>query len=354
MPTRSVLRVDRQQILGFRRRVSALDERLPPGARSIEIAAFGGLQDSMPRAAQLSLFARVDGVGPAAWEQPPLVQVWGPRFSAYAVAERDLAVFTVGRHPDGPVQRRRAETLAAQLREHLGSESRPYDEVGAALGVNPNRLRYATTTGTLLLRWEGARRPLIRSIPAPEIDAGEARRELARRYLRVFGPGTAQGFSAWAGIPPTGATAAFDGLTASLTRVRSPIGEGWILSADEAELRRARGQDRTAPARLLPSGDTLFLLQGRERELLVSDPANRARLWTSRVWPGAVLVGGEVCGTWRRAREVVSVEMWKEPSAAEREAIEAEALALPLPGLEGTPIRLRWQPERSGRLQPAR
>ncbi len=62
------------------------------------------------------------------------------------------------------------------------------------------------------------------------------------------------------------------------------------------------------------------------------------------MWPGAVLAGGEVSGTWRRAREVVSVEMWDEPSAAEREAIEAEAAAMPLPGLEDTPIRVRWEP----------
>jgi hypothetical protein len=64
---------------------------------------------------------------------------------------------------------------------------------------------------------------------------------------------------------------------------------------------------------------------------------------TSALWPGAVLLGGEVRGIWRRACELVSVEMWDEPSAAEREMIEAEALAMPLPGLEDTPIRVRWE-----------
>jgi hypothetical protein len=122
----------------------------------------------MPRAALLSLSARVREVGPSGWEEPPLVQVWGPRFSAYAVAERDRGVFTLGRHPTDAARRRRAETLAERLREHLGDEARPHDEVGAALGVHPNLLRYATTTGTLLIRWEGARRPLIRSVAAPD------------------------------------------------------------------------------------------------------------------------------------------------------------------------------------------
>jgi winged helix DNA-binding protein len=344
MPTRSVLKLEREQIVAFRRRVAALDERLPPGGRSIETAAFAGLQDSMPRAAQLSLFARVDGVGPSAWQEPPLVQVWGPRFSVYAIAERDVAVFTLGRHPHGGAQRRRAEALAERLREHLGDEWRRYDDVGAQFGVKPNALRYATTTGTVLLRWDGARRPLIRSVSAPELDIAEARLELARRYLHAFAPGTATGFGDWAGIRQAGATAAFEALASSLTPVRTAIGEAWILSADEAELRRPVRQRPTATARLLPSGDTLSLLQGRERELLVPNPADRARLWTPRVWPGAVLVGGEVRGTWRRAREVVSVEMWGDLSSPEREAIEAEAAAMPLPGLEDTRIRVRWEP----------
>ncbi|MDX1450371.1 MAG: hypothetical protein R3246_15080, partial [Acidimicrobiia bacterium] len=60
----------------------------------------GGLTDSMPRAALLSLHARVEAVEPETWEQPSLIQVWGPRFSVYVVAEQDRGVFTLGRHPD--------------------------------------------------------------------------------------------------------------------------------------------------------------------------------------------------------------------------------------------------------------
>ena len=55
------LELTRDQILGHRRRVSALDTRMPPGAASLEKAASAGLQDSMPRAALLSLHARVEG-----------------------------------------------------------------------------------------------------------------------------------------------------------------------------------------------------------------------------------------------------------------------------------------------------
>jgi sarcosine oxidase subunit beta len=34
----------------------------------------------------------VEGAGPSAWEDPSLVQVWGPRYQLYVVAARDLAL----------------------------------------------------------------------------------------------------------------------------------------------------------------------------------------------------------------------------------------------------------------------
>ena len=95
----SRLDLSRSQILAFRRHVGGLDERLRPGSRSLRRAAWAGLQDSMPRAALLSIHARVQGAHPSSWEDPSLVQVWGPRFSTYVVPARDHAVFTLGRLP---------------------------------------------------------------------------------------------------------------------------------------------------------------------------------------------------------------------------------------------------------------
>ena len=104
------LKVTRTEILAFRRRVGALDQRLPRRRSSLRRAAWAGLQDSMPRAALLSLNARVEGVGPTAWEDPSLVQVWGPRYNVYVVAVRDAPLFTLGRLPDGGKIRRGRKT----------------------------------------------------------------------------------------------------------------------------------------------------------------------------------------------------------------------------------------------------
>ena len=66
----------------------------------------------------------------------------------------------------------------------------------------------------------------------------------------------------------------------------------------------------SAPARLLPSGDAYFLLDGAERGLLVPRADRRLLLWTPRVWPSALLVEGEICGTWRRALRTVRIDAW--------------------------------------------
>jgi hypothetical protein len=326
------LELSRSQILAFRRSVGALNERLPAGERSLRRAAWAGLQDSMPRAALLSIHARVKSVEATIWEHSSLVQIWGPRFSNYVVAAKDLAVFSLGRLPDDPRRRARAQDTAAKLHEFLDGRRMPFGVAGHAIGVPPNSLRYAAPTGTVLLHWDGARQPVVWTTRVPEMeDPREARLELARRYLHVFGPTIASSFQRWAGITMAEANRAFAELSGTMTPVRTPIGDAWILSVDEPTF-RAKPR-AAAPVRLLPSGDAYYLLWGADRELLVASAKLRAALWTTRVWPGALLVRGEIAGVWRRAAAEVSIEGWRRLSSAEREAVEAEAMSLPLPGL---------------------
>jgi hypothetical protein len=293
----------------------------------------------VPRAALLSIHARVDETHPSTWEDPSLVQLWGPRFSTYVVAAEDRAVFSLGRLPDDPRGRRVAEDVAARLQAFLAGRRMTDREAGDGLGFHSNRFRYAAPTGTVLIRWEGARAPTVWTVPPPEVDPVDARCELARRYLHVFGPATPETFAKWAGIAPAQARTAFEMLVGSLTPVRTPIGEASILSRDEPLFRAP--SEPTAAARLLPSGDAYYLLHGVDRELLVPDAACRAALWTSRVWPGAVLVAGELVGTWRRAQADLTIQPWPRLSRAQRDAVEAEAEALPLPRIEGR-IVVRW------------
>lgn len=336
---RSRLELSREQILAHRRRVGALDQRLPRSAESLRAAACVGLQDSMPRAALLSIHARVADTPPDVLDDAALAQVWGPRFSAYVVPADAVAAFTLGRLPDDPGRRRRAEETADALDAFLSGRTMTYGEAGRGMGRPPNSLRYAAPTGRVRIRWEGARQPTIWTVPAPEVGPREARLDLVRRYVHVFGPATPTRFEAWAGIRPPGGAWPFSELDDELLAVTTPIGDGWILARDEASFRDASGTP--ARARLLPSGDAYWLAWGAERELLVPDADRRRRLWTPRVWPGAVLVDGDVAGTWRRAGADLTIEAWRRIASGEREAVEAEAAALPLPDVAGD-LRVRW------------
>jgi hypothetical protein len=327
------LQLSRAQILAFRREVNSLNERLPASAKSLRQAAWAGLQDSMPRAALLSIHARIKNCTASHWEHASLVQLWGPRFSAYVVAAKDLPIFSIGRMPDDARSRARCHDAATRLRALLDSQRMPHNEAERALGLRSNMLRYAAPTGTVLIRWDGARQPILWCCPPHKIEPQDARAELGRRYLHFFGPSTAASFAQWAGVGKSEANAAFTALANELVPVQTPIGDAWILANDELAFREATSRSNPAPARLLPSGDTYYLLWNADRELLVPDAKHRAELWTSRVWPGALLVNREIVGVWRRNATEISIDTWRRLSPAEWQAVEAEAATLPLPGL---------------------
>ena len=327
------------QILAFRRRVGHLDARLTHGPANLRRAAWAGLQDSVPRAALFSIHARVEDTRPDTWADPNLVQLWGPRFNVYVVAARDHWVFTRGRLTDDQSRRNHAEALAARLRALLGEGEMTYAQAGKALGVHPNQLRHAAPTGSVLVRWDGAGKPTIRMVPPPEADRGDARRELARRFLHIFGPSSAESFAEWAGVSLSHGVSTFDEIRRTLIPVHTPVGDAWILARDEPEFRAEPGPP--APVRLIPSGDTYYLLRGNDRDLVVPDNDRQRALWPSRVWPGAVLIEGEIVGTWRRTKDTVTIRPWVDLTRTEVELVEAEAGSLPVPDIVGT-VKVEW------------
>ena len=163
-------------------------------ADGLGLAATGGVgrpagQHAESRAALVARARR--GVQSSTWEDPSLAQLWGPRYSTYVVPKRDFALFSLGRLPDSAKGRLRAERMAERLHAHLDGRRMTDREAARALGVG-NAIRYAATTGTVAIRWEGARAPTIWTVAAAKIEPADACRELARRYLHVFGPATAE------------------------------------------------------------------------------------------------------------------------------------------------------------------
>lgn len=332
------MRVSREQIVSYRVRANGLGRRQAFDAAGLGSATRAGLQDSMPRAAVLSLHARLDDVTSDVLDDPVLEQIWGPRFSAFVVATGDRAAFTLGRMPRRGAGRQRAIDTANALRAFLDGRTMSYAEAGRQMGVGPNSLRYGTTTGTIVIRWTGSGRPTVTSVDAPDVDEEDARLELARRFLHVFAPATVDDFSQWAGVKMADALATFGGLGPELVSVTSPIGDALVLECDVTDLAGDGEPERSV--RLLPSGDALYLLWGAQRSLFVGDSTRRNELWTSRVWPGAVLIDGEIAGTWSRRDSRLAIDAWRAFTVGERDAAEREAASLPL-GL-GRGVDVRW------------
>lgn len=334
------LTLSRSEILAFRQRVGYLAKRLPMKEESLRRASWAGLQDSMPRAALLSLYARIAGVTPQTWDDPSLVQIWGPRYNVYVIARDDLPIFSLGTMDDDVRKQERAFDLVRRLTDRFHGERVLNKVASAALGVHHNSIRTASPTGQLLIRWEGARQALIWTVESPTMSVSEARLALTRRYLHVYGPTSIKSFSHWSGVRLSLSTSLFAILEPELVPVATPTGDSWILAEDEKAVRLPV----TSPvgARLLPSGDSYTLLHGTDRTLMVPNAENRRRLWTPRVWPGAVLLHGEIVGTWRRDHVAVTIAPWRPLLPPEKDEIVEEAEGLPLPQAT-RPISITWK-----------
>lgn len=323
-----MLRVDRQHVLNFRIRASNLDDKLPFDA--LGQAAAGGLQDSAPRAAIVSLHARVEGVDPSSWEHESLAQIWGPRGADYVVPRDAIAAFTVGRLPRDAEQRKALQGIADQILHVLKGQMRPTRELDLALPELGQALRLSSITGRVHIRWDASR---IWAIPVspPNADVEHARLELVRRFLRWFAPASLEQFTWWSGVDRSDTTKTWQGMEAELVPVELGEERRYVLEADEERLRNA---DPVEGVRLIPHGDPLIKI---DAQLVVADPRLRLEIFPrpktkSDFWPvsGGVLVDGRFIGSWARQQRRVTVNIWKRVSRSVRERIEQEALTLPI------------------------
>jgi len=150
----------------------------------------------------------------------------------------------------------------------------------------------------------------------------DARHELVRAYLRFFGPSTPQLVAGFLDAPLTEVKGRWPD---DVVEVDLDGRRRWLL-ADSVDLLGAP----PATTRLLGPYD--LYLQGKDRPLLVRDPARTKALWPVIGRPGAVLVDGEVAGTWRPrtkgGRLRLEVVLWTaKRSARARVTDQAERLA---------------------------
>jgi hypothetical protein len=323
--------VTRSQVLGYRLRANHLDQRL--ARNDVDRAAHVGLQDSVPRSALLSLHARVEDVGFDAWNDPTLVQVWGPRGSVYVIPKDDFAVFTMGRLPRNADQRRAIEEDAQRVRDLLDGPDRSGLET--ATGGSVRRVREAAAMGTIRIRWDGSSIGVWAAEP-PDVDVEACRLELARRYLHAVAPSCSPHFAIWAGIEREEAADTWKALQDELVNVRVSGPTSQVLAESAGSL---IGDDETADTtRLLAPGDPYLL--ARDREALVPDERHRSRLWPQgNVPPGGLLVEGELAGTWRRQVHSFTITPWQLIGTEVKDVVQAEVEAMPSLGASEPTVR---------------
>nr|WP_211661062.1 crosslink repair DNA glycosylase YcaQ family protein [Modestobacter muralis] len=190
-----------------------------------------------------------------------------------------------------------------------------------AVHVYEQTFRLAALRAGLELQ-PGTSPPVLQPVPGlVPVTEVPAHLDVVRGYLRLHGPATPQQVAAYLDAPVRDVRAHWPDDAVEVQVDGKPR---WALAADADRL--GAGPARTT--RLLGPFDPY--LQTRDRALLVPDPAHAADLWRTLGRPGAVLVDGEVAGTWRPRkagrRLTVQVDPWRDVPAAAL-AAEAERLA---------------------------
>lgn len=328
MPASTTIDLTWPQVHAFRLQRHHLDGRAPKKDLAAVVGDIGGAQAQVMSAAELQIAVRarctVADVRDALWKDRSLVKTWLMRGTLHLARSADLPVFVgaMGRHWVSQMRPSWLKFMQVTEKEFWTI----CDEIGAALDGTPltreeliarvGRGRSEHVRQVLKSGWGGMLKPAARNgllcfgpsrgqsvtFVRPEswlpswrtVDPDEAIVEMARRYLRVYGPATKFDFARWWGAWPGVANAAWNGLAPELVTVSLEGKRADLLAADVPVIKRAK---LAGSVQLLPLFDP-YLMGHAKRDHLV-DSAFAAKVSRTAGWISAVvLVDGRVAGTW--------------------------------------------------------
>lgn len=324
----------------------------------------GGMQAQLMSAAEMAIGARVDGMTPedvqaALWQDRTLVKTWMMRGTLHLLAADDLPLYSAARtaHDDRNWQayftyfgmtEEQAEAFKSAVPRVLGAEPLTRDELATAVAEHigapeVGKILTSSSWGSLwkpsALRGDicfGPNRGRNVTFVRPSawlgewnpLDPQQALQEMARRYLRAYGPARPQDFAVWwdGGGQLSHAKKLFRSIEDELEEVDV---EGWQALALRETIEPMQRSDTTGTVRLLPLFDAYTLGIGRDIEPLLPR-ARKLDVYRPQGWISAVvLVDGRIEGVWEhkagRARTTVKVRMFSPPKGPIRQGIEAEA-----------------------------
>ena len=369
--------LDWRQALAWRLRRQHLHERAPHDAMLEVAGRIGGLHAQVMSSAELTLWARVEGlerddVARALWEERSLVKLWAMRGTLHLLpaAELDSWLAALGTYEhylkrawlkNFDITREQLEQLIDAIGEVLDGELRTREQLGAAVasvtgspeleqkvqGSWGPYLKPASFRGRLCfgpndgqrVRFTGPGGWLGRQLGRE--DPAAALLEVTRRHLGAFGPAAREDVARWWGVQPAQGGRMLEALGDELVQVDVEGTAGWMLREHAAEAAAAEPAD---VARLLPGFDMWVIGAARDAAALL-DPAEKKRVYRNQGWISPVLlVNGRMDGVWKHERKAKRVLVTVEPFAKlpRWARAQAETEAERLAAFLGGELELSW------------
>jgi DNA glycosylase AlkZ-like len=351
-----------ESVLAWRVRRQHLAERADDPLR--QVSDIAGLHAQVFSSAELTLWARVDGLAPgwladALWEERALVKTWAMRGTLHLLRADELARYVGAlsrlrpRHHVPAWQRafgltrEQADAMLAAVADALQGEPLTREALAAAVGERVGDaavaerlgsgfgelLKPAAFTGDVCFAPNDGR--LVRfTRPAswladftPPGPSEPASRDVVRGYLRAYGPAPREQFQRWFGMTsPAEAGRWLEALGDEAVEVDVAGARGWMLAGDVAE---AAAAEPGGVVRLLPAFDHYVIAAPRDAEAVLASE-HRARVYRPQGWLSPVLlVDGRIAGVWshevRGDRVDVAVEPFGRAGPEVKAAVEVEA-----------------------------
>jgi hypothetical protein len=340
--TSKLLELSWSQVHAFRLERHHLVRRAAMQELTRVVGEIGGVHAQVMSAAELQTGVRVDcrveDVRDALWKRKTLVKTWLMRGTLHLVPAEDLPLFTAAMRTHlmrtrnswlKYVQLSEPEFLALvnAIGEALNGQVLTREElVEKVARGRPEHIRQVMRSGWGMILKPVARGGLLCFGPSRgqsvtfvrpqqwlsawrDVDPDEALLEVARRYLRAYGPATKQDFSRWWGQWSGVGKAAWSGLSDELVPVAVEGRHADLLASD---VQRIAKQPVEESVQLLPAFDPY--LMGHTRRDHIVEAANLSKVSRTAGWISAVvLVDGQVAGTWTHVAPKDTLRITVEP-----------------------------------------
>jgi hypothetical protein len=341
-PDNIVPKLSWSQVHAFRLERHHLTKRAPKKNLVRVVGEIGGVQAQVMSAAELQVGVRVeckvDDVRDSLWKRRTLAKTWLMRGTLHLVPAEDLPIYTAAMQTHWMrvrnswlkfVQLSEPEflSLVEAIGEALDDHVLTRDELIAKVAKGrPAHIREVMRSGWGMILKPVARSGLLCFGPSRgqsvtfarprqwlgswrEVDPDEALVEVARRYLKAYGPATREDFARWWGNWPGVGKAAWAGLAGELVSVDI---DGRIASVLAVDAIRIQKQAATPSIQLLPAFDP-YVMGHSSRDHIV-EAANLSKVSRTAGWISPVLlVDGHVAGTWSHVVQKGSLQVSVEP-----------------------------------------